>query len=176
MGIIALGVGLGGFGTFAALFHAVNHSVAKTLAFCSAGRLGQAHGTHEMADIRGTLRSYPVWGAGLWISLLALFGVAPLAIFFSEFLVARSAMDAGRYLALGALLAGVGVAFIGGMRKAIAMAMGAPSTEERETRAGFRAVLLVGTASAVLLTLGLYIPDWLLKLIGDAAGIVDGGR
>jgi len=176
MGIIALGVGIGGFGTFAALFHALNHSVAKALAFCSAGRLGQAHGTHDMEKIRGTLRSFPVWGAGLWISLLALFGVAPLSIFFSEFLVARSAMDSGRFLQLGVLLAGVGLAFIGGMRKAIPMVMGDPDTGVKEEKTEIRAVLLVGGASAILLVLGLYIPEWLLDLIGQAAAIVDGVR
>jgi hydrogenase-4 component F len=176
MGIIALGTGLGGFGTFAALFHAVNHSVAKTLAFCSAGRLGQAHGTHEMAEIRGTLRSFPVWGAGLWMSLLALFGAAPLAIFFSEFLVARSAMDAGRYFALAAMLAGVGLAFIGGMRKAIPLAMGDPGAGPREEHAGFRSVLLVGGAFSIMFTLGLYMPEWLINLLYASAAIVNGVR
>ena len=174
MGIIALGLGLGGPGIFAALLHAVNHSTAKTLAFCSAGRLGQAHGTHNMADIRGTLRSFPVWGAGLWISLLALFGVAPLSIFFSEFLVARTAMNSGRFLALGAMLAGVGLAFIGGMRKAIPMAMGEPVEGIREGRTRAGAFMVVGLSSVVLLVLGLYLPRPLSSLISAAAAIVEG--
>lgn len=176
MGIIALGIGLGGAGTFAALFHAINHSIAKTLAFCSAGRLGQAHGTHDMAGIRGTLRSFPVWGAGLWISLLALFGVAPLAIFFSEFLVARSALESGRYFALAALLSGVGLAFIGGMRKAIPMAMGVPDTGVKEGRTGIRPAFLVFGAFAVMLTMGLFLPGWLISLLTSSASIVNGAH
>jgi len=176
MGIIALGLGLGGSGIFAALFHSLNHSTAKTLAFCSAGRLGQAHGIHDMAEIRGTLRSFPVWGAGLWISLLALFGVAPLSIFFTEFLVARRAMEAGRFLVLTAMLAGVGLAFIGGMRKAIPMAMGSPVDGVREGKTRTGAYVVVGFSSAILLVLGLYLPGPLTGLISAAAAIVEGVR
>src|SRR5438067_9037522 len=48
MGIIALGYGLGPLGAFAALFHTLNHSVCKSLAFFAVGRVGQRFGSHEM--------------------------------------------------------------------------------------------------------------------------------
>ncbi len=63
MGIIALGVGLGGFGTFAAMFHVMNHSLCKPLGFFSAGRLGQLYRTHDLAGLAGSARGAPVWGA-----------------------------------------------------------------------------------------------------------------
>ena len=51
MGIIALGLGLGGLGVFAALFHTLNHSLCKSLAFFSVGRLGPdvRHPRHRRA-------------------------------------------------------------------------------------------------------------------------------
>jgi len=47
MGIIALGVGLGGFGTFAAMFHVLKPLSVQVAGFFSAGRLGQMFGTHR---------------------------------------------------------------------------------------------------------------------------------
>jgi len=53
LGIIALGVGLGGAGTFAALWHTLNHSIGKSLAFFLDGRLGQMYGTHDLGALAG---------------------------------------------------------------------------------------------------------------------------
>ena len=93
MGIIALGLGFGGVGVFAALWHTLNHSLCKALSFFSAGRLGQMYGTHDLRGMAGALRQAPLWGAGLFGSLLALIGVAPFALFMSELQVLRAALD-----------------------------------------------------------------------------------
>src|SRR5262249_22530031 len=61
MGIIALGYGLGPLGAFAALFHTLNHSVCKSLAFFAIGRLGQRFGSHDMHRIAGGLRADRLW-------------------------------------------------------------------------------------------------------------------
>ena len=91
MGIIALGLGLGGIGTFAALWHTLNHAVCKALAFFSVGRLGQMYGTHDLGRMAGAMRRSPVWGIGFFGGVLALIGVAPFAIFMSEFQILRAA-------------------------------------------------------------------------------------
>jgi len=89
LGIIALGVGIGGFGALAALFHTLNHSLCKAMSFFCAGSLGQIYGTHDMRRMTRVLRVSPVWGSGLIGSLLALIGVAPFALFLSEFLIMK---------------------------------------------------------------------------------------
>jgi len=95
LGIIALGFGLGGLGTFAALFHTFNHSLCKTLSFFAAGRLGQIFGgSHDMENMSGSLLISPVWGIGIFCSLLALIGIAPFALFMSEFQLIKAAIDA----------------------------------------------------------------------------------
>jgi len=66
LGIIVLGIGLGGAGIFAALFHILNHSICKTLSFFSAGSLGQYAGTHDMRKMVGIRKISPVWGVGLF--------------------------------------------------------------------------------------------------------------
>jgi hydrogenase-4 component F len=89
IGIVTLSLGLGPVGAFAALFHTMNHSLCKTFAFMSAGATGQLFGTYEMKGIKNLLSS-SWWGVTLFISLLALIGMAPFAVFMSKLQVIRA--------------------------------------------------------------------------------------
>jgi hydrogenase-4 component F len=173
IGIITLGLGLGGLGTFAALFHTLNHSICKTLSFFAAGRLGQTYGTHDMTRMSGSLRSAPVWGTGLFGSLLALIGVAPFAIFMSEFQVLKAAMDSRAILSLILFLAGASVVFVGALKHAVAMAWGEPSPLVEAEHAGKIEVLLVLAPLAILLLLGLWMPGPLWNILKQAAAVLE---
>ena len=84
MGILALGVGLGGAGSFGALLHAVNHSLAKAMLFLLAGNILAAYRTKATAEVRGMARVLPVTGA-LWIAgFLAITGSPPFGPFVSR--------------------------------------------------------------------------------------------
>jgi hydrogenase-4 component F len=172
IGIIALALGFGGFGTFAALFHTLNHSICKTLAFFAAGRLGQTCGSHHMAKMSGSLKSAPVWGTALFGSLLVLIGVAPFAIFMSEFQVLKAAVDHHARLALILFLTGCGVVFVGALRHAISMAWGEPAPVETPENAGGMEKLLAFASIIVLLILGLWMPSPLMKMIQQAASVL----
>jgi len=174
IGIITLGFGLGGLGVFAALFHTLNHSLCKTLAFFSAGRLGQVYGTHDMSRISGALRAAPLWGLGLFASLLALIGVAPFAIFMSEFQIAKAAVDDAAYVPLALFLLGGGVVFIGALRHVVLMAWGAPPDGTRPERACSCEWLLVWLPLLALLGLGLWMPHSLYDALSQASAIVGG--
>jgi hydrogenase-4 component F len=173
IGIIALGLGLGGIGIFAALFHTLNHSICKTLSFFAAGRLGQTYGTHDMTKMSGSLRSTSVWGAGLFGGLLVLIGVAPFAIFMSEFQVLKAAIDRGAVLTLILFLAGIGIVFVGVLRHAIGMAWGEPSPVSEPESAGKLETLLVLGPLAILLVLGLWMPSLLMDILKQAASVLE---
>jgi len=172
IGIITLGVGLGGLGTFAALFHTLNHSLCKTLAFFAAGRLGQMFGTHDMRKLAGTMRAAPVWGMGLFGSLLALIGVAPFALFMSELQILKAAMDKGAILALVFFLLGAGVVFVGALGHAIPLAWGKTASAVRPTRAGTLETLLVVLPLVLLLVLGMWMPGPLQTALNAAADVI----
>jgi len=174
LGIISLGVGLGGIGVFAALFHVFNHSLAKTLAFFSAGRIGQIYGTQALARIRGTLKAHPVWGIGLFGSFLALIGVAPFALFMSELQVVFAALDGRAYVALAIFLAGTGAIFMVFLKHAMAMAWGAPEHPVPAPAAGITDMILVAGSLLILLAAGLWMPVWYRDLLLRAAQIVEG--
>jgi hydrogenase-4 component F len=168
-------MGLGGAGVLGALFHTLNHSLCKTVAFFSAGRLGQMYGTHDMDRIGGALRSAPVWGKGLLLSLLCLIGVAPFAIFMSELQIVSAAAAGGAWWTMGLFLFGVGVVFVGALKHAVSMSWGEPAEGVREERADALEAALAFAPMAALLGLGLWMPAFLRNAIVQAAAIV-GGR
>lgn len=172
IGIIALGFGLGGLGTFAALFHTLNHSICKTLAFFAAGRLGQTYGTHNMTKMAGSLRTAPVWGTALFSSLLALIGLAPFSLFMSEFQVLKSAMDKHALVTLIIFLAGLSVVFVGALRYAIAMAWEKPSPQAQPENASAVEYFLAFAPLGILLVLGLWMPNPLSNILKQAAAVL----
>ncbi len=172
MGIIALGYGLGPLGAFAALFHTLNHSVCKSLAFFAVGRLGQRFGSHDMHRISGALRADRLWGAALLVSLLALIGVAPFSIFMSEYQLLRAAVGTGAWAALVLFLAAAGVVFVAALRHLIDMAYGMPAAPTSVLRDSRLAWPIVVGAGGLLLLLGVWMPVPLLDALGRAATIV----
>jgi hydrogenase-4 component F len=174
IGLIVIGVGLGGFGTFAALFHSLNHSLAKSLAFFSVGRLGQAAGSHEIARLSGAFRTSTLWGLGLITSLLALIGAAPLATFVSELQLAKATFDSGSWVLLLALLLGLALAFVGMLRHTIRLAWAHSDAPPRPLPRRAIDTLLVAALVLALLALGLWMPEPLVRLVAQAATIVNG--
>lgn len=175
LGIIALGLGLGPVGAFAALFHTLNHSVCKALSFFSAGRLGQIYGTHDMRRISGALHVSPVWGAGLLFSLLALIGVAPFAIFISELLIVKAAIAGHAFWSLFIFIAGSSIIFVGALQHAIPMAWGKPpSLVEKPPVIKTIEVAIVFGSLAVLLFLGVWMPNGFRDVLSNAARIAGG--
>jgi len=174
LGIIALGYGLGPLGTFAALFHTLNHSICKALAFFAVGRLGQRFGSHDMHVLSGAVRLTPLWGFALLVSILALIGVAPFSIFMSEYQLLRAAVGAGAWLVLTLFLFASSVVFISALRHLIDMSFGDPKGA-LPFRDGTGAIAAVAVSTGLLLLLGLWMPSWFVVALGRAAAAV-GGR
>ena len=177
LGIIALGVGLGGAGAIAALFHMLNHSLGKSVAFFSAGRVGQIYGTHDIKKLSGALRTVPVWGAGLFVSLLALIGMAPFSVFLSEFQIALAAAQSRAWWSLGLFLLGISVIFMSALRHGLSLAWGAPGeTVPVGNKATAVDAVLVWLPLGVLLVLGLWMPPFLYQAMSQAAAVIGGAR
>jgi hydrogenase-4 component F len=175
LGIIALGVGLGGVGILAALWHTLNHGIAKPLAFFSVGRLGQMYGTHELRGMAGAMRRAPLWGVGFFGSVLALIGVAPFALFMSEFQILRAAADARAFWAVVLFLLGAGIVFVGALAHAMGPAWGDEVSAPRLQPISRTDRLLVWGALGLLLALGLWMPEPLRAALEAAARVVEGG-
>ncbi len=170
MGILSLGVGLGGAGSFGALYHAVNHALTKALLFLVAGNILAAYRSKSTTDVRGVLRVLPASGV-LWLAgFCAISGSPPFGPFLSEFTILKAALDQGRSGIAAAYLVVLAVIFIGMMTVALRMAQGVPDAGVQPRRAESALSVLPAAALAVLvLLLGLYIPPVLRGALEQAA-------
>ena len=174
VGIIAVGLGLGPLGTFAALFHVLNHSVSKSVGFVAAGRLTEAYGGSAIGPMRGAARAEPLWGGALVASLLSLIGAAPFAVFLSEFLVLQAAAAAGAWAVVVLLVVGLGVAFVGALVHIVGLGWGTSDTAPRPVSRRPAEAAIVVLPLAALVLLGLYMPAALRTALEQAVGILGG--
>ena len=167
VGVALIGFGVGGpLGTFAGFFHMLNHALAKSAAFYSAGIVLLRHGHKIMGRIAGLLRQTPVAGAGLLLAAVALGGLPPFGLFASELLIATAAYRHHPALAAAFLLLLV-LAFSSLLIHLLRMTLGEPS--EAAATVAPPAQLFMTSALAMNLTamsfLGLFVPAFLLSLL-----------
>jgi len=80
-------------GFSASLFHIWNHALLKGLFFLLAGIVTYLIGTRSLTSMAGIGRRYPVFAVLLGMNALAMTGVPPFGMFWSEFLIALSALS-----------------------------------------------------------------------------------
>jgi len=184
MGIVSLAVGFGGFiGLFAALLHIVNHAIAKPLMFFASGAVSQRYETKVMSEIRGVIKTMPLTGAVLLVGGLAIAGMPPFNIFLSEFLVLTSGFGGGQFVAASLMLLLLVVIFAGFLRHLVPMVFGSPkgpglvltASEGPGERGAGLSVLAIGVLVALVVVLGLYVPQPLQTLIRDAVQVFGQG-
>jgi len=81
LAVYALGLGV----PWLAMLHTLFHSLAKTAAFLSFGNVLLAYRTKSMARVGGLMQALPGTGALVTLSLVALAGLPPFALFYAEF-------------------------------------------------------------------------------------------
>jgi hydrogenase-4 component F len=171
MGILTLGIGLGGAGTFGGMLHAVNHSFTKAMMFLVAGNILAAYHSKSTDEVRGVVRVLPASGILWTIGLLAITGSPPFGPFLSELTILKAALDQGRTGVAIAYLALLAVIFVGMATAVLGMAQGVPR-DSRMAAPGKEPLLRVLPAAAlaaVVFLLGVYIPPVVRAAIEDAA-------
>lgn len=170
VGIIALAIGLGA--PAAALFHTMNHSLAKMVAFFSAGTLAHDLGNRDTSRIGGILKTHPLPTLGLLASVFALVGMPPSAVFQSELWLARTGIANGHVVTVAAFLLGAAILFVGLVRPFLGMAW----RPAPEGAARFRSAALDWPLTllplGLLAVLGLWMPESLLTVLNQAAAII----
>jgi hydrogenase-4 component F len=176
MGILALGIGLGGVGSFGAMLHAVNHSLTKAALFLLAGNILALYHTKAIPQVRGLLRAAPATGI-LWVAgFLAITGTPPFGLFLSEFTVLKAALDARRGWIAALYLALLAIIFIGMATAFLGMAQGRTERTFPANRRGDRLWEIappVVLCTAVLV-FGVYVPPAMSALLKEISQTLGG--
>ena len=175
MGIMALGLGIGAPALFGTLLHVITNGLTKGVLFLSAGNIHRAYASKSIDQVRGALRRLPLSGGLFLAGFLAITASPPFGPFVSEFAIVNGAFQAGRFVVAGAFLLLSLVVFIGMGATVLQVVQGRPPAEVRHSsyRDGWLTAAPVVLLMALVLLLGLYIPNPLQALLHRAAGYLE---
>jgi hydrogenase-4 component F len=167
-GLIALGFGFGGLGTFAALLHMLYHALVKMLLFFAAGNIFLRYSSTKMKNVTGVLSVLPLSGPIFLGGFIAITGLPPFGLFATEMTILSSGMTAYPWVA-GTALFSLAVIFFGFFRHLSGMLFGqVPEDVSRgESRALTQIPMLL--LAALIIVLAWDFPTELLDLIHQAA-------
>jgi hydrogenase-4 component F len=173
MGILALSVGVGGGAVFGGMLHLVCHSLAKAMLFLVSGNILALYRTRSCYDARGVARAMPVTAA-LWTAgFLAIVGSPPFGLFVSELTILAAMIRQGDTAVACAYLACLGIIFVGMSVPVLRMVQGPmPPAVTGKAREDFFSVGPPLALGALVLTLGLFLPEALIQTLTQAAGVV----
>jgi len=174
MGLILLGIGLGGEAVYGSLFHVCNHSFTKGMLFLLAGNLLLIYGTRSIHQVTGLLQASAANGILWLLGFLAIVGMPPFGLFYSELLILKSALAQHHYVIAVLMAVLLGMIFAGMAGAFLKMTQGnAPELPHRKRYATWN--LLPPAALGVLpLAAGLYLPPSLTTLFKQLAAQLGG--
>ncbi len=174
MGIIAFGVGIGGFALYGAFLHLIHHSLLKSSLFLSAGNILLGFSTKRVHRIGGVVRYLPKTFVSFFAGFIGISGLPPFGMFISEVIIIIGAFQSHRYVSIGLFLLALTLVFAGAGRIFMSMSFGETSEKLKVKEKTFRllpsyALLL---ASVVLCV---WMPDVLYTTIINAIKMIGGG-
>ena len=100
MGIVAIAIGVGGIGYYAAILHIVLHSFTKAGLFYQIGQSYKVMGTYELDKSGNYMNLYPAGATALLLGLLCITAIPPSGMFISELLLLKSIVIQREYFYL----------------------------------------------------------------------------
>ncbi len=177
IGLVVLAFGLGGpVGVIAGLLQAINHSLVKSLMFCTTGNILMKYHSRSLDQVRGMLRVIPASGVLLTVGALALVGMPPFNIFISKFLIITTGLGAGHVWLMVLCLLLLTVIFAAFFRVIAAALFGEGPGETPRGEGGWLTLLPGALLILMILLLGLYMPPQLITLLNRASGLVLDGN
>lgn len=175
MGILAVGLGIGGPALFATMLHLVMNGAAKGVLFLSAGNIHRAYASKSTDDVRGAFKRLPL-SASLFIAgFFAITGSPPFGPFVSEFAIVAASFDAGKTVIASLFIVFLLIVFVGMGRTVLTVVQGEPSLDSSDNayRDSFLTIAPLVIIAALVLVLGLWIPEPLRELVDNAARFLE---
>jgi len=100
MGIVAIALGTGGIGYYAAILHIVLHSFAKAGLFYQIGQSYKVLGTYNLDESGNYMNLFPSGATALLLGLLCITAIPPSGMFISELLMFKALVAEGNFVLL----------------------------------------------------------------------------
>lgn len=97
MGIVAIGLGIGGVGVWAALFHVVCHTLIKSSLFLQMAVARQVYESYRINRLGDYMAVNKVGALGMLIGTIVVLAFPPSPLFLSEVMIFQSIFASGRW-------------------------------------------------------------------------------
>jgi hydrogenase-4 component F len=104
MGLVAIAIGAGGYGYYAALLLIVLHSLAKSSLFYQMGQLSRILHTFRLDDSGRYMKLYPAGAMVLMTGMVCILAIPPSGMFIPELMIFRAMVENGQWLLLIAVV------------------------------------------------------------------------
>ncbi|ALM74605.1 proton-conducting transporter transmembrane domain-containing protein [Thermococcus barophilus] len=169
MGYIAMAVGVGtADGTRAAIFHMLNHALAKALLFLAVGVFIHSAGTRKVSELAGLGKKMPLTTVSLAIATVSLVGLPPTNVFFSKLLLYEAYLNVSPLLVVILVLTSL-FALASYMRMLYWLWVMKPAKELSVKESPLMVAVLLSLA-AICLVSGVLSPVIIEKCIEPAVG------
>jgi len=173
MGIIAFGVGIGGFALYGAFLHIIHHSLLKSSLFLSAGNILLGFGTKQVQRIGGIISYLPKTFISFFAGFIGISGLPPFGMFISEVVIIVGAFQERRYVSVGLFL--LALTLVGAGIGRIFMSMSYGETTEK-LQVEEKTLRLLPSYALLLASVGLcvWMPDIVYTTILNSIKIIGG--
>ena len=100
MGLVAIAIGAGGIGYYAALLLLVLHSLTKSSLFYQMGQLSRVLHTFKLDDCGRYMKLYPAGAMVLILGMICILAIPPSGLFITEFMIFKGLVYNGQWLVL----------------------------------------------------------------------------
>lgn len=175
-GTIALGLGGGKYAGYGVVLYVVSNALVKAVLFLSGGEIERNHGTKKITTLKGLIRVMPFSAWAFMLGVFALLGFAPFGSFLGELMMLSNMIEEG-YLVEFILVCMMLTIVLMATGRALFPMIWGDAVEGGPTTAkeSFWSVCSCLFFVVLLLSMGLYMPSPLSKLMQEVAATL-GGR
>lgn len=100
MGVVAIALGVGGVGYYAAILHLIFHSFTKASLFFQIGQSYRVMKTLKLNQSGEYLKLFPAGGLVLLLGLVCITAIPPSGLFITEFYILQALVSSGKWIVL----------------------------------------------------------------------------
>jgi hydrogenase-4 component F len=173
MGIIAFGVGIGGFALYGAFLHIIHHSLLKSSLFLSSGNILLGFNTKRVQRIGGMIHLLPRTCISFMSGFVGISGLPPFGMFISELIIVIGAFQKHNYTSAAIFL--IALILVGAGVGRIFMSMSYGETTEK-IHVKEKLIRLVPPYALLLASaaLTIWVPDTVYTTILDSIKLIGG--
>ena len=169
MGIAAIGLGIGGIGVWAAVFHVVCHTLIKSSLFLQMAVVRQVYNGYRINRIGDYIHINRVGAVGLLTGMVVLVAFPPSPLFVSELMILRGTIAGGAWWLVAGMLLLLCIVIYSFCSRMIRLCY-QPNQDELHPSKADRALSWSALSLlAAAMVLGLWQPEFLRELIDQIA-------